>query len=382
MYVTISNIALGDDEAVQAIIDSLIADFNDHPDLPGTLFSLGEEYYKKAYRLENEGHYEQAKEYFQKAIVALERIIREFPGSTHAGYSRPLITDCLNRFGDKYCGAYVVWHTLHHYGLTKPIDVIAKEMRIEKQGSVSIYEIAQTLKTNGISAHAVKLDFDKMSAINKPFIQYIASAKDGQPGHFRLCIPTGSGKAVILDGVEEPEVFDLTFSEKYDYQGTIWNGTSILIDGIRKDTSNESVSQLLYFNDMLLVAASWLGPHLSNSDLLTLDKQLSLRGGCPTDCKTYGKICYNRRACTDHDVCATYVGQRVCLEQDEDEGCNTPGSAPNCVVDSSVYCTPMESTLPHCDFTINYCKVSISFPSVQCDLDTSLPRLYLGQCHD
>jgi len=111
-------IKAGDDVAAQAALELLITDFNDHPDLPEAVFVVGEQYYSEAYRLENEGYYEQAKEYFRKAIVIFERIIQEFPGSTNAGYARHLIVDCLNRFGDKYCGAYVVWHTLHYYGLT------------------------------------------------------------------------------------------------------------------------------------------------------------------------------------------------------------------------------------------------------------------------
>jgi len=39
-----TNIALGDDAAVQAAIEDVIADFNDHPRLPWAVFVLGEEY--------------------------------------------------------------------------------------------------------------------------------------------------------------------------------------------------------------------------------------------------------------------------------------------------------------------------------------------------
>jgi len=371
-------IKAGDDVAAQAALELLITDFNDHPDLPEAVFVVGEQYYSEAYRLENEGYYEQAKEYFRKAIVIFERIIQEFPGSTNAGYARHLIVDCLNRFGDKYCGAYVVWHTLHYYGLTRPIEVIAKEMRIENKGSVSIYEIVQTLKTNGISAHAVKFDFDKMSAINKPFIQYIASAKDGQLGHFRLCIPTGSGKAVILDEAEEPKVFDLAFSQEYDYQGTRWNGTSILIDEIRKDTSNESVSQLLDFNDMLLVAASWLEPHLDNSDSLALDKQLSLRGGCYTDCKNIGKNCWSVPSCTTNAKCSTVYW--ICIDEHQEENCLTPGYWPHCRYDPARTCRPKKQATGFCNTKEGYCGWTTGDWG-NCDAETGLERTWIRQCH-
>jgi hypothetical protein len=49
------DILLGNDEAVHASIGRLIADFNDHPGLPQTLFRIGEEYYKKASQMEKEG---------------------------------------------------------------------------------------------------------------------------------------------------------------------------------------------------------------------------------------------------------------------------------------------------------------------------------------
>jgi len=275
-------IKAGDDVAAQAALELLITDFNDHPDLPEAVFVVGEQYYSEAYRLENEGYYEQAKEYFRKAIVIF------------------------------------------------------------------------------------------------PFIQYIASAKDGQLGHFRLCIPTGSGKAVILDEAEEPKVFDLAFSQEYDYQGTRWNGTSILIDEIRKDTSNESVSQLLDFNDMLLVAASWLEPHLDNSDSLALDKQLSLRGGCYTDCKNIGKNCWSVPSCTTNAKCSTVYW--ICIDEHQEENCLTPGYWPHCRYDPARTCRPKKQATGFCNTKEGYCGWTTGDWG-NCDAETGLERTWIRQCH-
>ena len=61
-------------------IDNLIADFNDHAGLPTAVFVIGEEYYYKAVFLrQNEGLYEEAKEYYRKTLAVWERIIMELP---------------------------------------------------------------------------------------------------------------------------------------------------------------------------------------------------------------------------------------------------------------------------------------------------------------
>lgn len=77
----ICNIALDDDPNAQADVDWLIADFNDHPDLPEAVFVIGEQYYNEAFRCENEGLDEQAEDSFRKTIAIWERIITDLPAS-------------------------------------------------------------------------------------------------------------------------------------------------------------------------------------------------------------------------------------------------------------------------------------------------------------
>jgi TolA-binding protein len=77
-------ILLGNDEAAHASIDRLIADFNDHPTLPQTLFRIGEEYYNKASQKKTEGLKTESDYYSQNAITVWEKII---PLESHTIYS-------------------------------------------------------------------------------------------------------------------------------------------------------------------------------------------------------------------------------------------------------------------------------------------------------
>ena len=72
-----SNIAIGNEAAAEAVVNELIADFNDNPELPTAIFMLGEEYYNKAFQYQNQGQETEAKEHFRKAIAIWERIINE-----------------------------------------------------------------------------------------------------------------------------------------------------------------------------------------------------------------------------------------------------------------------------------------------------------------
>jgi len=75
----ISYNGLGDDMNAQVAIDNLLADFNDHPDLPYALFQVGEQYAVKATDLKKQGLETEAKEFFRKAVSVWERVIQEFP---------------------------------------------------------------------------------------------------------------------------------------------------------------------------------------------------------------------------------------------------------------------------------------------------------------
>jgi len=81
MSASMAYIGLGDDANALAVTDGLIFDFYDHSDLAGVVFHIGEQYYEKAFRAENEALETQAKENFEKALTVWEKIITDLPVS-------------------------------------------------------------------------------------------------------------------------------------------------------------------------------------------------------------------------------------------------------------------------------------------------------------
>ncbi len=77
----LSLIESGNDAAVQVTLDILIADFNDHTNLPEAVFEIGERYYSIAFQNEKKNRNDESKTNFQKAIAVWERIITELPES-------------------------------------------------------------------------------------------------------------------------------------------------------------------------------------------------------------------------------------------------------------------------------------------------------------
>lgn len=72
----LSLIVAGDDAGVQKVLDNLIADFSDNPDLPDVIFRIADEYYNTAIRHKKEGRNNQADEFYRKAIAVWEKIIQ------------------------------------------------------------------------------------------------------------------------------------------------------------------------------------------------------------------------------------------------------------------------------------------------------------------
>jgi tetratricopeptide (TPR) repeat protein len=94
-------IAVGDDPNGQATVDRLIADFNDHPELAGALFEIGEEYYVKAlHQMKYEGLDAQAEDYFRKGIAVWDVITNELPEAYPAIADAYLFSGiCYRRLG-------------------------------------------------------------------------------------------------------------------------------------------------------------------------------------------------------------------------------------------------------------------------------------------
>jgi TolA-binding protein len=93
------NALLGNDAAAQAAIERSIDRFSDHPGLPMAIFRIGGEYYIKACHKEIKGSVTEAKDYFEKALAVLEKIIKEFPSSDTTAHAHYLGADCYRRLG-------------------------------------------------------------------------------------------------------------------------------------------------------------------------------------------------------------------------------------------------------------------------------------------
>ena len=104
-----------EEATAQVALDSLIADFNAHSLLPEAVFLIGEKYYNKAFRCENESREAEAKENFQKAIAVWERIITDLPPSLFTPQAYHFSAVCYQRLGEyeiaiEYCQLVVdIW---------------------------------------------------------------------------------------------------------------------------------------------------------------------------------------------------------------------------------------------------------------------------------
>jgi TolA-binding protein len=76
-----SLIVMEDYNKAEAAIGKLIADFNNHPDLPSAIFAVGTKYFEKALQYKNDGNDVEAEEYFRKAANLWGKIITEFSSS-------------------------------------------------------------------------------------------------------------------------------------------------------------------------------------------------------------------------------------------------------------------------------------------------------------
>ncbi|MHC4110112.1 MAG: tetratricopeptide repeat protein [Planctomycetota bacterium] len=95
----LSLIESGNDTAIEAALDSLIADYDDNPGLPETVFIIGEKHYNKAFRYEKEGLDAKARDSFTKAIAVWGKIITKLPKSIATAWAYNCSADCYCRLG-------------------------------------------------------------------------------------------------------------------------------------------------------------------------------------------------------------------------------------------------------------------------------------------
>ncbi len=121
----LSDIEAGSDSAAQAGIDSLVADYTNHPGLPWVLNQIAQKYQNKYWQLEGQGRHTDADDKMQKSLVILEMIINQLPASTavpvacdvageyyrtQEDYVRSLVY--YERIVNDYPDYYKVWNAL------------------------------------------------------------------------------------------------------------------------------------------------------------------------------------------------------------------------------------------------------------------------------
>ena len=265
--------------------------------------------------------------------------------------------------GDRFCGAYCVWHLLRHYGTTVPVEEIIDQMGIRKKGFSTVQDIVDCLAARNIPAQPMNIAADKLAKLDAPFIQYRIPIGGSDLGHFVLCIPTGDGKAIVLDGANDPVSIGLAaFSDKDSFV----DGTIILIQRSRSDFLSQVITERMNWKTALAMAECWYAadnPGGCISQIRTYyasvaNQQLSnLKGGCPqTDCVLNGQTCNARNKCEDENDC---THRWVCVDDDLGERCMTVFKWWDwaCVTDSAINCTGMvlyqgSCTPPNCDISM------------------------------
>ncbi|MBN1391281.1 MAG: tetratricopeptide repeat protein [Sedimentisphaerales bacterium] len=108
----LSLITSGDYDEAEVALDKTIADFNDQPSLPKSVFIIGEEHYNKALKLLNDPNSnsseDEAKEHLRRAIAVWDRLITKLPSSEYTPQTYYYVAVCYRRLGEykkavEYC---------------------------------------------------------------------------------------------------------------------------------------------------------------------------------------------------------------------------------------------------------------------------------------
>jgi tetratricopeptide (TPR) repeat protein len=289
----------------------------------------------------------------EKATLLYNKAVVIEPALAQGNQSMQMILS-----GDRYCGAYVVWHVLKYYGKTVSIDDIAIRMGIPQKEYATVQDIIKAFEVYEIPAQAVRIPTDKVVQLDTPFVQYQIPAAGSQLGHFVLCIPAGNGKAIILDGVQEPRVIDFT---SYGAKEPFWDGTIILIQQGREDYLGSLFLQKISWETAMATGQCWLddsddcyyrtGLYYSR---LNEQRQACLRGGCLYLCQDNGRPCFTSPECTNNSQCN--VGSYVCYDETHETRCqrNDSGST-SCHYHQGHDCGPKKALAGECGGT--YCTV-------------------------
>lgn len=263
--------------------------------------------------------------------------------------------------GDRFCGAYCVWHLLRHYGSTVPVEEIIDQMGIRKKGFSTVQDIVDILAARNIPAQPMNVPADKLAKLDTPFVQYRIPRAGSDLGHFVLCIPAGNGKAVVLDGANDPVLIDLSaFSDK----DAFWDGTIILIQKSRSDFLTEVITERMNWKTAVALAECWYAADNPFDCMnraktyfasVTNQQLANLKGGSQVDydCTNRNYSCRQCKRCSDDSDCPTT--EFVCAGLTEAKEClvSWHGNTP-CTDDPAAKCQPRKYMHRICEY--NCCQ--------------------------
>jgi ABC-type bacteriocin/lantibiotic exporter with double-glycine peptidase domain len=154
----------------------------------------------------------------------------------------------IYKLDDRYCGAYSAWHALRYFGIKKNINSIVNNV-VSENGTTSIYELTEYLRSFGIKARPVKLDRAGLEHINKPFIPLLQSRNP--TGHFMFCIPTRNGVVHNFDG---PKRTSLDIEEIRNAMSDSWDGSCILLS---KSSNSSYIFVSVIFLSLFIITCNF-----------------------------------------------------------------------------------------------------------------------------
>ncbi|NLH16775.1 MAG: hypothetical protein GX455_09355 [Phycisphaerae bacterium] len=263
--------------------------------------------------------------------------------------------------GDRFCGAYCIWHLLRHYGTTVPIDDIIGQMGIRNKGFSTIQDIVDYLADRNIPAQPMHVAAENLTKIDTPFVQYRIPRAGSDLGHFVLCIPTGNGKAVVLDGANDPVLIDLgSFTDK----DASWDGTIILIQKSRSDFLSQVITERMNWKTAVALAECWYAADNPDECMsqarsyfasIADQKLANLKGGCDWDCVLNGQRCNTLRTCTSDANCS--LGTSVCASEVLGSMCMIGYGGLLPCYDGTHECKKLSTETGNCDEDTNQCAI-------------------------
>jgi TolA-binding protein len=214
-------ITVGDDVAVQAAFDTLIADFNDHPQLPHTLLLISEQYF---YRRN-----------YQRATELWELMLSKYPESSVISEILYPLATCYERLKDdpnaiKYFTKLIEQYPNGHYAYRAPYKM-ALIYRRRKQYDQAIYWFQQQRKLYSKEPYGDRAlycegliylkklkDYRKAADI---FQEYIETYPNGErllaPYHLAECYEGMGKRAQAIELLQQGlmEYSDTVYAETY-----------------------------------------------------------------------------------------------------------------------------------------------------------------------